>query len=93
MRDKWLQIRVDADFLSKVSFLKKINGYKSVAETVRKTVEKEYEKERPQGYWIDFRYDGYIECPICHSATNCEGDGNDLHFCFSCGTRLDMPQV
>lgn len=93
MRDKLLQIRVDESFLSKVSYLQRINGFKSVAETVRKTVEKEYEKEKTQGYWIDFRDDGYIECPICHSATNCEDDVNDLHFCFSCGAKLDMPQV
>ena len=45
MRDRLLQIRVDSDFLSKITYLQKINGYKSVAETVRKIVEKEYRKE------------------------------------------------
>lgn len=45
MRDKLLQIRVDKSFLSKVSYLQRINGFKSVAETVRKIVEKEYRKE------------------------------------------------
>ena len=45
MRDKLLQIRVDESFLSKVSYLQRINGFKSVSETVRKIVEKEYRKE------------------------------------------------
>lgn len=45
MRDKLLQIRVDESFLSKVSYLQRINDFKSVAETIRKIVEKEYRKE------------------------------------------------
>ncbi len=49
MRDKLLQIRVDEGFLSKVSYLQRINGFKSVAETVRKIVEKEYRKETEYG--------------------------------------------
>lgn len=46
MRDKLLQIRVDDDFLSKLEYLRKINDFKSIAETVRKIVEKEFRKER-----------------------------------------------
>lgn len=49
MRDKLLQIRVDADFLSKLEYLQKINGYKSIAETVRKIIEKEFRKETENG--------------------------------------------
>ena len=45
MKDKLLQIRVDSDFLSKLEYLRKINGFKTIAETVRKIVEKEYRKE------------------------------------------------
>ena len=45
MKDKLLQIRVDDDFLSKLEYLRKINGFKSIAETVRKIVEKEFRKE------------------------------------------------
>ena len=45
MKDKLLQIRVDKDFLSKLEYLRKINGFKSIAETVRKIVEKEFRKE------------------------------------------------
>lgn len=46
MRDKLLQIRVDEEFLSKLEYLKEINGYKSIADTVRKIVEKEWRKEQ-----------------------------------------------
>lgn len=46
MKDKLLQIRVDKDFLSKLEYLRKINGFKTIAETVRKIVEKEWRKEK-----------------------------------------------
>ncbi len=46
MKDKLLQIRVDEDFLSKLEYLQKINGFKSIAGTVRKIVEKEFRKEK-----------------------------------------------
>lgn len=45
MKDKLLQIRVDGDFLSKLEYLQRINGFKSIAETVRKIIEKEFRKE------------------------------------------------
>ena len=45
VKDKLLQIRVDADFLYKLEYLKSISGFKTVAETIRKIVEKEYRKE------------------------------------------------
>lgn len=53
MRDRLLQIRIDSDFLSKITYLQKINGYKSIAETVRKIVEKEYRKEAES--WTTFQ--------------------------------------
>ena len=46
MKDKLLQIRVDSDFLEKLEYLQHINGLKTVAETIRKIVEKEYRKEQ-----------------------------------------------
>jgi len=46
MKDRKLQIRVDEDFLSRLEYLRKINGFKTIAETVRRIVEKEYRKER-----------------------------------------------
>ena len=45
MKDRKLQIRVDDDFLKKLEYLRKINGFKTIAETVRHIVEKEYRKE------------------------------------------------
>lgn len=45
MKDKTLQIRVDEEFLSKLKYLQKINGWKTIAETVRELLEKEYRKE------------------------------------------------
>ena len=44
--------------------------------------------ERKKGKWIDYSDDGYLECPFCHSATNCDGDKDELHYCFSCGAEL-----
>lgn len=45
MKDRKLQIRVDEDFLQKLEYLRKINGFRTVAETVRRIVEKEFRKE------------------------------------------------
>ena len=36
--------------------------------------------------WID---DGFVECPFCESATNCDGNIEELHYCFSCGAKLE----
>lgn len=44
-KTKLLQIRVDEAFLQKIEYLKKIHAFQSIAETVRKIVEKEYRKE------------------------------------------------
>ena len=50
-----------------------------------------------KGKWIDHYMDeGYVECPFCHSATNCDGNKDELHYCFSCGAELrgddDVPE-
>ena len=47
--------------------------------------------ERQKGEWIDYTEDGYVECPFCHNATNCDGNKDELHSCFSCGA--DMREV
>ena len=49
MKDKLIQIRADAEFLSKLEYLQLINGFKSISETVRKIVEKEWRKENRYG--------------------------------------------
>lgn len=41
-----------------------------------------------KGEWIDYSDEGYVECPFCHSATNCEDNKDELHYCFSCGAEL-----
>ena len=41
------------------------------------------------GRWINHVEDGYVECPFCHSATNCDDNISELHFCFSCGARME----
>ena len=46
------------------------------------------QSERQKGEWIDYTEDGYVECPFCHSATNCDGNKDELHFCFSCGADM-----
>ena len=46
MKEKQLHLRVDEAFLAKLEYLKDINGFKSIAETIRKIIEKEYRKEK-----------------------------------------------
>lgn len=45
-KNKVFQMRVDDDFLEKVNYLKEINGYSTPTQTIRKTIEKEYRKEK-----------------------------------------------
>ena len=45
--------------------------------------------ERKKGHWIDHSDEGYVECSECGSATNCDGNIADLHFCFNCGAEME----
>lgn len=45
--------------------------------------------ERKKGKWKNYIEDGYLECPFCGAATNCDGDIEELHFCFSCGAEME----
>lgn len=45
-------------------------------------------KERPQGEWIDHSDEGFVECPFCGSATNCEDNKDELHYCWNCGAEM-----
>lgn len=45
-------------------------------------------KERAKGKWVDYSEDGYVECPFCGMATNCDGNKEELHFCFNCGADM-----
>lgn len=46
MKDKRIYIRVTEEFLKKLEYLKQINGFKTLSETIRRIVEKEYRKEK-----------------------------------------------
>ena len=46
----------------------------SVINEVWKEVLEYSEPERKKGKWIDHSDEGYVECPFCHSATNCDGN-------------------
>ena len=44
--------------------------------------------ERPKGEWKNYSDEGYVECPFCESATCCDNNIDDLHYCFSCGADM-----
>lgn len=44
--------------------------------------------ERKTGKWIDYTEDGFVECPFCGAATNCDGEVSELHYCFNCGAQM-----
>ena len=46
MKDKLIQIRIDETFLEKLEYLKRINGYRTISETIRQIIEKEFRKEQ-----------------------------------------------
>ena len=50
---------------------------------------KQLRKQTKTGHWIDYSGEGFVECSECGSATNCDGNINELHFCFSCGAKMD----
>jgi len=45
MKDKRIYIRVSEEFLEKLEYLMRINGFKNLSETIRKIIEKEYRRE------------------------------------------------
>lgn len=48
--------------------------------------------ERKKGHWIDYSEECFVECSECGSATNCDGNINELHFCFSCGAKMESEE-
>jgi hypothetical protein len=57
---------------------------------IRNAVE---EVKKPKtGHWIDYSDEGYVECPFCGHATNCEDNIDELHYCFHCGAKMVEPQ-
>ena len=53
---------------------------------------KQLRKQEKTGHWIDHSDEGYVECSNCGSATNCDGNIADLHFCFSCGAEMEREE-
>ena len=45
-KDHLIQMRIDEEFRSKLEYLKRINGYRTIAETIRRIIEKEWRKEQ-----------------------------------------------
>ena len=62
--------------------------YKGDSRAIKEAI-KTLEQEPRKGHWIDHSDEGYVECSNCGSATNCDGNIADLHFCFSCGAKMD----
>lgn len=46
MKEKQIHIRADEKFLQKLEYLMRINGFKSLSDTIRRIIEKEYRKEK-----------------------------------------------
>ena len=44
--------------------------------------------ERPKGEWKDHSDEGYVECPFCGSATTCDDNKDELHYCWNCGADM-----
>jgi hypothetical protein len=84
---------IDADALEKEgwSLHRTIRVDKNTEEYQTKPLRKvsTIEPERNTGRWINHAEEGYVECPFCHSATNCDDNISELHFCFSCGARME----
>ena len=53
---------------------------------------KQLRKQEKTGHWIDHSYEGYVECSNCGSATDCDGNIADLHFCFSWGAEMESEE-
>ena len=73
MKEERIEIRANEEFVEKVDYLKRINDYKSRADTIRKTVEKEYRKETD-----DCRY--FPNCDLCPENPKCEEKAFDYLF-------------
>lgn len=75
-------VTFDKDELEKIVNDRVVEPIKK-GELVVKTI------ERPQGEWIDYsEAEGYVECPICNHLTNCDGNIDELHYCWNCGADM-----
>ena len=72
MKDKVLIVKVDDEFTEKVDYLQRINDYKNRSDTVRKVVEKEYNKEHMKVATCPYRKD--FQCKLSKSISFCNID-------------------
>lgn len=72
----------------KYDFLEAIDNAPTVYPICEDKVCKYRANERPQGEWIDYSEEGFVECPFCHKATTCEDNIDELHYCWNCGAKL-----
>lgn len=60
MKMKQIHIRADDKLLQKLEYVMRINGYRSLSDTIRRTIEKEYRKESEGNAelveWIEEQY-------------------------------------
>jgi len=47
-KTKLIHIRIDEEVEEKLKFLMRINGFRSLSDTIRKLIEKEYRKEKEE---------------------------------------------
>ena len=96
-----------AEFIDRIAFRKHIDDFYPFDKKGQKDLKYDFAKgtflrllacftqadvvERKVGRWISHIEDGYLECPFCGAATNCDGDESELHFCFSCGAKMEVP--
>ena len=66
------------------------NEHRQLAEWLKEL--KQLRKQEKTGHWIDHSDEGYVECSNCGSATNCDGNINELHFCFSCDAKMESKE-
>lgn len=78
----------DSDFNVGVGIVFRKSGIYEISINDKTTIVTKV-SERKTGRWIDHAEEGYVECPFCHSATNCDDNISELHFCFSCGARME----
>ena len=82
-----------SDLISRKEAIKAVKFYETFYDPYPRVIEAledlpSVQPERKKGKWIDYSDEGYVECPFCHSATNCDDNKDELHYCFSCGADM-----
>ena len=89
----WSGYTVDADYIEHLPSVTQKSDEQLYKNGFADGYEQGYkDAEQKSGKWIDYREDGFVECPFCGHATNCEDDIDELHYCFYCGARMVKEQ-